>query len=408
MIEQRINRELNKEQTEIKVSSLTLYDNIISLMKVLTLLAMFICLFKAKAEKDMSLHSCLIGDNSIQFLIAIPSYKLLLAAVTTVIANMSKRKCFVTRQIRALNKVVIFDIFTITLLVSALHQLISLFYNFHSTAAYSYYILVVAALTALPLLRVDIILKIVYSMAVVASTDFLAYEIIGTIFCNVHTTIKRDMGVYLHSVLTAVIIILLSCYAVKVINKFFTAYRLRETKLRQYKTISETDMLMQISNRRALDTDLSLLSESDLTTVAVAMFDIDDFKNFNDKYGHLTGDYVLTQVGKLISSFSEHNGVEAYRYGGEELMILFSNVEPIDDIKEQIELFRSAVSNIEIPDVPMSITISAGLAYGNVSTVEAGERRMEALLQLIAKADKNLYEAKRTGKNKLCTSYAEQ
>lgn len=134
------------------------------------------------------------------------------------------------------------------------------------------------------------------------------------------------------------------------------------------------------------------------------MFDIDEFKRFNDKYGHDIGDFVLEQVGLRIVSFSNTKGIEAYRYGGEELTIIFSYTHPTYNIEEHVEEFRHSVSQIRIPNVDETVTISAGLAYYNMKNVKNSEESKQLLLDTCKKADMQLYEAKHSGKNKLCVS----
>ncbi len=395
MIEQRVNKELNKEQVELKLGALSIFDNAVLICSGIVIVAVF-----------FGLLSLLRPDNPqvSKFLLAIPAYKLLIATVTGLRAQFYKHQCLETHKIVILDNAILLNIFTVTLIIGAIQQICAILTGFQSAGSYAYYIIILVAVASLFLLRSDYVLKTSACMVLLCSIDFVLF-IWAKQYCHVDYAIKQDITVLVNSAIAAIIAVALSCYAANLFHKFFTLYCLREAKLRHYKAIAETDALTKISNRRAFDLDIELLSTAHIKTVAVAMFDIDDFKKFNDEYGHDIGDYVLEQVGRLISVFNDHNGIEAYRYGGEELVVVFSYISPTYNTEEQIELFRHAVSNVKIPNVKRNITISAGLAYSNVGTILKGDLRKEALMNLVKEADKNLYEAKHTGKNKLCTSH---
>lgn len=396
MIEQKASKELNKEQIELKLSSLTFLDMILLISGVAVLLTATFALFTL-LDKERPLV--------LKFLFAIPTYKVLLAVILGIRAQRQKQKCLDSHKISLLNSTILLNIAAFALLLRSTQQYCAILTGFSSVGSYSYYIVIITSIMSLFLLRTNIVLKVSAAMAAVASIDFILYLFIKSTYAVTLMNVKEDVLILANSALVAALTIIFSCYIATIFHRFFTLYCMREAKLRHYKSISETDALTKLSNRRAFDLDLELISTASIKTVAVAMFDIDDFKKFNDEYGHSTGDYVLEQVGKLISIFNDYNGVEAYRYGGEELTVVFSYVSASNNIEEQIELFRHTVSNVKIPNVKRNITISAGLAYSNIGAVQAGEERKKALLELVNEADKNLYEAKHTGKNKLCTSH---
>ncbi|MDE0838429.1 MAG: GGDEF domain-containing protein [Kiritimatiellae bacterium] len=129
--------------------------------------------------------------------------------------------------------------------------------------------------------------------------------------------------------------------------------------------------------------------------LSICMIDIDGFKNFNDSYGHQAGDKALARVGRIILD-NIRNVDMAARYGGEEFMIIIPETMPIDTM-EVAERVRSAVESAEFDSGDgrtVSVTVSIGVsAYmGLIVTPE----------ELVASSDKNLYKAKRTGKNRVC------
>lgn len=131
-------------------------------------------------------------------------------------------------------------------------------------------------------------------------------------------------------------------------------------------------------------------------TVSVIMFDMDHFKQVNDKYGHLAGDMVLKSATAIIQDMLD-TGIMG-RYGGEEFVVLLPEVAQ----KEAFLLadaMRSRINdnNFITPEgVRIPVTISAGLAnYPQVTDSFKG------LLQL---ADEALYKAKNSGRNKVCVA----
>ena len=129
--------------------------------------------------------------------------------------------------------------------------------------------------------------------------------------------------------------------------------------------------------------------------LSVIMFDIDYFKSVNDTYGHLAGDFILQEVAKIIkASFRATDYV--IRYGGEEILAILPYAREKDacrraeDIRKLIEGREFIMGNKII-----KITISAGVY----------ERRNETEMhELIGKADKRLYKAKKEGRNKVVCS----
>jgi two-component system, cell cycle response regulator len=132
--------------------------------------------------------------------------------------------------------------------------------------------------------------------------------------------------------------------------------------------------------------------------LSLLMFDVDHFKRINDTYGHLAGDYVLARIAKIASNTVRTEDVFA-RYGGEEFGILCRGVglENAGILGERLRvLIEGTMFEQEGARVP--ITVSIGVAAHPELPVETG-------LQLIAAADEALYEAKRTGRNRVLLKY---
>lgn len=131
-------------------------------------------------------------------------------------------------------------------------------------------------------------------------------------------------------------------------------------------------------------------STQSCNSVSIMMIDIDDFKDFNDRYGHQDGDAMLHKIGAIIKAETRHADI-CCRYGGEE----FGVVLPGTDTHEAhllAERLRRAVE-VDLPD-NRELTISIGIATMTSAHVCLPE-------ELIKHADEALYEAKATGKNRI-------
>ncbi|WP_290887047.1 diguanylate cyclase [Arenimonas sp.] len=157
-------------------------------------------------------------------------------------------------------------------------------------------------------------------------------------------------------------------------------------------TEASTDALTGLLNRTGLE---KIRQEDKLQSFArnapyvVAVLDIDHFKRINDTLGHSAGDAVLRIVGEEIGR-AVRGGDIAVRYGGEEFLVIMPGT-PLAGARTVVERIRGDVA--ARPDLPMAVTMSAGLAMGL-----AGRDAPEALFQ---RADQALYRAKRRGRNRV-------
>jgi diguanylate cyclase (GGDEF)-like protein len=157
------------------------------------------------------------------------------------------------------------------------------------------------------------------------------------------------------------------------------------------------DGLTQIHNKRylfeALDKELIRARRYD-RQLSLLIFDIDYFKNINDQYGHLAGDYVLRELARIVQERIRRDEVFA-RYGGEEFVIalpetsLQGAVTLAENLRARVETHAFSFQGERIP-----VTISVGCAV-------LGEEKTAA--DLIQLADDKLYEAKRGGRNRVCS-----
>jgi diguanylate cyclase (GGDEF)-like protein len=162
---------------------------------------------------------------------------------------------------------------------------------------------------------------------------------------------------------------------------------------------SRHDGLTDLANRHLLNKRLDELwakGDDAASPVAAIMLDIDHFKAFNDRYGHIAGDACLKRVAACTSAELRGDDDLAVRYGGEELMALL----PKTDIARAVQVAEQIRRSIEALGIPHAdseahgvVTASFGVAAGPVSTMSAAE--------IITAADAGLYAAKRGGRNRV-------
>jgi diguanylate cyclase (GGDEF)-like protein len=163
--------------------------------------------------------------------------------------------------------------------------------------------------------------------------------------------------------------------------------------------LAHTDKLTGIANRLMFDTvleqELKRAQRGDVC-LSLILLDVDYFKKFNDRYGHIAGDSCLRGVGRVLAEQVIRAGDLAARYGGEEFAVILPSTGRSGAVAVA-ERIRQEILALEIPhgDGPDGV-VSA--SFG-VTTVAAGEETQLRPADLIARADACLYEAKRGGRN---------
>ncbi|MBR0723432.1 sensor domain-containing diguanylate cyclase [Bradyrhizobium manausense] len=168
-------------------------------------------------------------------------------------------------------------------------------------------------------------------------------------------------------------------------------------------SLATTDGLTGLANRRAFDERLAdewARARRDGTQLSLLLIDVDHFKKFNDHYGHLAGDGCLRALGRILSATARRPADLAARYGGEEFAVLLPNTGP-DGCAEVGEGIRQALHDLAMLHAqnPPSrlVTVSVGAATGLPSQVTDSST-------LVAAADRALYTAKDSGRDRLVMS----
>ncbi len=161
-------------------------------------------------------------------------------------------------------------------------------------------------------------------------------------------------------------------------------------------TFANTDFLTQVANRKAFYHDMFdyyRKSKHDDIPFALAMIDIDLFKQVNDTYGHDIGDDVIKLLANTIKENIKGRDIVA-RFGGEEFCVVLKDITPdpalmfFESLKEKVASLRININEKE----QISFTISIGVATHYHDSLE----------EMIQQSDQLLYEAKRSGRNKVC------
>lgn len=188
------------------------------------------------------------------------------------------------------------------------------------------------------------------------------------------------------------------CRAVEEYGDLTNRLRTANTELR---TLSQSDGLTGLANRRSFDAQLKAefnRAHRHGHGLALVMIDVDHFKQLNDQQGHLTGDDCLRALAEVLLHYTQRTGELAARYGGEEFALILPQlthqevIALAEDIRGEIEQLAS-VRNEQ--GLTVHFTVSAGIVHSPRG------RDIASVEQLISRADKALYQAKRNGRNRV-------
>jgi diguanylate cyclase (GGDEF)-like protein len=179
--------------------------------------------------------------------------------------------------------------------------------------------------------------------------------------------------------------------------KFLTSGNVEAQYHEEIYRLMTLDGLTQVHNKRFFQETIErefARSKRYGNRLTLVFFDIDHFKKVNDSYGHLAGDEVLRRVGALVKNKVRTNDIVA-RVGGEEFAVILPEADMhggevlAEKLRKLVEAERVVQEGTVIP-----VTISLGVAEF--------DPRYETAEQLVKAADEKLYEAKRSGRNRVC------
>lgn len=235
------------------------------------------------------------------------------------------------------------------------------------------------AISTYPLKDISVVIGILLVFILTALVMFNRYLIYNTSFLII--TISFYGGFYFLKTPHANEISLLAISVIIFVLLIRESYRL-----------AFYDELTELPGRRALVEDMAKLGMK----YTLAMIDIDHFKKFNDTYGHDTGDDVLKMVAIKLAAVS--GGGKAYRYGGEEFVVLFPSVE-VDQAFIHTDLLRDIIAKSAFSvrnkksQKKIYINISAGIVQNSTKDKDP--------FATMKRADNALYKAKKAGRNQV-------
>jgi len=147
-----------------------------------------------------------------------------------------------------------------------------------------------------------------------------------------------------------------------------------------------------------LDEEIQRAIRQPHAALSVLMIDIDNFKNYNDQYGHIAGDIVLKNLSKLfLNFFAQVPDATVCRFGGEEFSVFLPHItnKKSEAIAEDLRL-KVHRQNFILRRKVTQVTISIGLAHLSL--------KIQTPQELILQADRALYQAKEKGRNQVCIS----
>jgi diguanylate cyclase (GGDEF)-like protein len=180
----------------------------------------------------------------------------------------------------------------------------------------------------------------------------------------------------------------------------FEVTRLLDAAYQRLQHISFLDGLTEIANRRRFDEFIDLewrRAVRSSTPMSLIMIDIDFFKAYNDTYGHQSGDDCLKRVANALNTALNRPGDLAARYGGEEFSVVLAGTHPAG-AAAVAEALRSRVEGLDIPHAGSRVSDRVTISLGVASMVPVRE---SSPADLISKADRALYAAKRAGRNRV-------
>lgn len=170
----------------------------------------------------------------------------------------------------------------------------------------------------------------------------------------------------------------------------------------QLNNIARVDALTSVCNRREFD--MRLLSEwgrcaRSGNTLALLMIDVDKFKEYNDHHGHLRGDDALIAVAQILEGSMQRSGDLIARYGGEEFVALLPEAE-FDGAMKLAQDCHDRVLAAKIPHVTSSVAPYVTVSIGVAAMLPIYEKSCTLLIE---QADIALYQAKQSGRNRICS-----
>lgn len=214
------------------------------------------------------------------------------------------------------------------------------------------------------------------------------------------------LSAYIPDTFSAVNYLLFATACESILLSFALSYRFKTIRVKEvamkkhiqyYRDLSLTDELTGLYNKRYFTKKIKQeveIAKKNNGRLTLMVIDIDHFKTYNDRYGHWEGDKVLVRLGEVLLTVLETWQL-AFRYGGEEFVILFPNIS-CEEARPIAENIRKKIQEEEfIPNPNTIVKMSVSIGLTNINCDDNVEK-------LFQRADNAMYKAKTTGRNRVC------
>ena len=273
-----------------------------------------------------------------------------------------------------------------------------LIFSIHADAVMGYVSGDEAISAGILLIAILMLIQPVFWVEAIALDVFVSGSIIFTALHNAHT---HNLSAVHYYIIVAVAY-LFACYLINSI--LFYAETQRYCQVLRNERLYNTaiyDELTQCKNRYALREFLKANHkrwESKQVNILLIMFDIDNFKEYNDQFSHPGGDYCLRSVADAVRKEFQSPNLDFFRYGGEEFL-LFLEIRNVKDAKKLILQVRNSIKglNIEAPEGAPKEVVT--ISVGGTVVVTPIDFNFDEYIRVV---DKYLYKAKGAGKDVCC------
>lgn len=271
-------------------------------------------------------------------------------------------------------------------------MIVYLFLSFHADVEQGFLSVTPTLSASIALISFFLLIQPVFWIEAIILDGILSFGLIGL---SIFYANQYGMQSLMYYVLVAVFLPVASYMIVSILFYAETQRYCEEMRNEALHNTAYYDELTLCKNRHALKENVARWENDQESNLLVMIFDIDDFKLYNDQYSHIGGDYCLKAIADCIRKTFPSPTLDFYRYGGEEFLLCLE-INNKEEAALTIEKVRLAVANLNIvapkgaPCAYVTISIGGVLVSADKIT-DFGE--------IIKDADKYLYDAKRNGKN---------
>ena len=267
-----------------------------------------------------------------------------------------------------------------------------MFLSFHADASNGYLSVKTALSPSIALVSFFLLIQPVFWVEAIVLDGILSLGLIG--FSIFYANYYGMLGL-MYYILVAIFLPIASYMIISILFYAETQRYCEEMRNEALHNTAYYDELTLCKNRYALKENMTKWEDDEEKNLLIMMFDIDDFKLYNDQYSHLGGDYCLKTIADCVRKTFPSPSLDFYRYGGEEFLLCLE-VENKEEAVVVIERVRLAVAKLNIPAAKGAPCKYVTISVGGVLTSASDTKDFN---EIIKEADQFLYEAKRSGKN---------